>query len=105
MITTSEILLCRGGDEETLTCYLAATGCEVSAALKDTNLATNYRVRDAKEKWFDIRLERDIMARRRSKTAEEEVSEHLTITQECINDSSGVTEQLTSQLFSAANSN
>lgn len=45
------------------------------------------------------------MVRRRSKTAKEEGAEHLTITQECINDTSGVKEQLTSRLFAATNSN
>lgn len=31
----------------------------VSAALRDRNLTTNYRVQEVKEKWFDIRLERN----------------------------------------------
>lgn len=44
------------------------------------------------------------MVRRRSKTAEEEATEHLTITQECTDDTPGVTEQLTGPLFSATNS-
>lgn len=46
----------------TLTCYLAAKERRISAVLKDKNLATNYSVQEVKEKWFDIRLERNIMA-------------------------------------------
>lgn len=52
----------------TLRCYLAAKERGISAVLKDKNLATNYSVQEVKEKWFDIRLERNIMACGQNKT-------------------------------------
>lgn len=40
-----------------------------------------------KEKWFDIRLEKNIMACRQNKAPEEEATEHSTITSESLQNS------------------
>lgn len=47
-------------------CYLAGKENGACAVLRGKNLATNYSIQEVKQKWFDIRLERNIMACRKT---------------------------------------